>query len=142
MTFPKTFLFLGTLAMVAFAARTAQTLEEAPQREYFKRLRSPATAIGVIGGESHDSYVIHARKGQIMSVQISWRPEPLDDATPDTIAQFSVSGLPVFSDDGDLKGKESHNGSHWTSRIPRDGNYYIYVVGYPTVRYTLKVTVQ
>lgn len=33
-------------------------------QDYVTRLQSPATARGFIDGESHDSYVIHARKGQ------------------------------------------------------------------------------
>ncbi len=140
MVFPKVFLLL-TLAILVFAADTAQAQEDQPPHEYFKRLHSPATARSVIGGESHDSYVVHARKGQTMSVRISWRLEPFDDEKYDTNAQFSISTLPFFSG-GELKGKESHHGSRWTARIPRTGNYYIYVMGYPTVRYTLKVTVQ
>ena len=140
MRFPKALLFQVALSVVSFAANTARA-QDPPPREYFKRLHSPATARGVIGGESHDSYVIHARKGQTMSVRISWRLEPFDDEKYDTNAQFSVSTLPFFSG-GELKGKESHHGSRWTATIPRTGNYYIYVMGYPTVRYTLKVIVQ
>ena len=150
MAFPKVVLFLITLS-VLFAANTARAQlasdaarlqEDPPPHEYFKRLRSPATARGVIGGESHDGYVIHARKGQTMSVRISWRPDSSDDEKYDTNAHFSVNSRPVFSGDGTVKGKESHKGSRWTGTIPRTGNYYIFVVGYPTVRYTLRVTVQ
>jgi hypothetical protein len=34
--------------------------------------RSPAIVKGVVSRESHDSYVIRAHKGQVMTVQISW----------------------------------------------------------------------
>jgi hypothetical protein len=133
------FLFV-TLVAVLLAAEVARAQD--PQ-EYMKRLRSPAIVKGLIGGESHDSYVIHARKGQTMTVEISWRLEPFDDQKYDTIAQFSVSEWPIFSDDGQVKGaKASNDGKRWTAKISRTGNYYIYVTGYPTVNYILSVTVQ
>src|SRR5260221_13835183 len=72
MVLRRAFLVLVVLATSLLTAHMAQAQEDPPPREYFKRLHSPATARGVIGGESHDSYVIHARKGQTMSVRISW----------------------------------------------------------------------
>src|SRR5262249_53058382 len=142
MTLLRASLPLVTLTALLFAADKARAQEDPPPQEYWKRLRSPATARGIIGGESHDSYVIHARKGQTMSVRISWRLEPFDDQKYDTIAQFMVSGWPFFSSDSLVNGKESHNGTRWTTKIPKTGNYYIFVTGYPTVRYVLRVRVE
>ena len=102
-----------------------------------KRLRSPATVKGFIGGESHDSYVIRARQGQIMTVQISWLRED------DNQASFTVSASPnFFNSEAVTFGKESQGGRQWTGKIPKTGEYFIYVVAHPTAQYTLKVTVK
>ena len=102
-----------------------------------KRLISPATVKGKIGGEAHDSYVIRVRKGQTMNIQITWRRED------DNRAEFSVSRSANFFNGAVLKfGKESDNGRRWRGIIPKSGNYYIYVVANPMAKYTLKVTVK
>jgi hypothetical protein len=133
-------LLVVTLVAVLLPADAARAQD---QQEYMKRLQSPAIIKGLIGGESHDSYVIRARKGQTMTVRISWRLEPFNDQEYDSIAQFTVSGWPIFSSDGGVKGaKESKDGKRWIAKMPRTGNYYIYVTGYPTVNYILRVTVQ
>ncbi len=99
-----------------------------------KRLRSPATVSGTIGGESHDSYVIHARKGRTLSVQISWR------RAADNKAEFTVSESANFFNGPQVGfGKTSNNGKRWSGKISRTANYYIYVVAHPTARYTLRV---
>ncbi|MFN2499697.1 MAG: hypothetical protein ABR557_11490, partial [Pyrinomonadaceae bacterium] len=54
-------LLLVALAILLLAAVVACAQEPA------KQLRSPAIVRGFIGGESHDSYVIRARKGQVMT---------------------------------------------------------------------------
>jgi hypothetical protein len=97
-----------------------------------ERLRSPAVVRGVIGGESHDSYVIRAAKGKTMTVRLSWRDEDGNQA------QFTVNegAEPVTF------GKESDDGKRWTGKIPRTANYYIYVVAHPIARYTLRVTLK
>jgi hypothetical protein len=100
-----------------------------------KRLQIPATAKGFIGGESHDSYVIKARKGQTITIQISWQREDGNRAS------FTVSkSANFFNGDSVNFGKESLNGKRWTGKIPRTGNYYIYVVAHPTAKYTLKIS--
>ncbi len=100
-----------------------------------KRLQIPATAKGFIGGESHDSYVIKARKGQMITVQISWQREDGNRAS------FTVSkSMNFFNGDPVKFGKESLNGKRWTGKIPQTGNYYIYVVAHPTAKYTLKIS--
>ena len=101
-----------------------------------KRLHSPATVHGLIGGESHDSYVIHASKGQTMTVQISWQREE------DNRAEFTVNRSANFNDTPVKFGKESDKGRIWSGKIPGTGDYYIYVVAHPTAQYTLKVTVK
>ena len=101
-----------------------------------KRLRSHAVVKGFIGGESHDSYVIRAGKDRTMIVKISWRREG------DNRAEFTITESASFFDSEPVNfGKESENGRRWTGKIPRTGNYYIYVVGHPTAHYTLKVSV-
>ena len=117
------------------------TADVAGAQEYTRRLRSPATVRGLIGGESHDSYVIRARKGETMTVQISWRRE--HDESGENHAEFFVGELPDFNGGGEVKfGQESSNGKRWRGRVPRTGNYYIYVMAHPTAHYTLKVTVR
>ena len=102
-----------------------------------RRLRRPATVRGFIGGESHDNYVIHARKGRIMTVRLSWRREG------DNRAEFKVSESPDYFTGEPVKfGTESDDGKRWTGRIPRSGDYYIDVVAHPTAHYTLRVRVK
>lgn len=101
-----------------------------------KRLRSPAVVRGLIGGESHDSYVIRVQKGGVLNVQISWRREG------DNTASFSLSKSPNFFAAEPVNfGKEYDDGRRFVGRVPRTGNYYIYVVAHPTAHYTLKVRV-
>jgi hypothetical protein len=102
-----------------------------------KRLHSPAAAKGLIGGESHDSYVIHLRRGQTIMVRISWRREA------DNRAEFTVSeSADFFKGEPVGFGKRSADGKRFEGRIPRTGNYYVYVVGHPTVQYVLRVAVR
>jgi hypothetical protein len=111
-------------------------------QEYVRQLRTPARVHGLIGGESHHSYVVRARMGQTMTVQISWRREH-DDELGDNHAEFFVGELPDFDGDGCVKfGVESDDGTSWTGRIPKTGNYYIYVNAHPWARYTLRITVR
>ena len=92
---------------------------------------------GFIGGESHDGYVVHARKGQILTVRLSWRREG------ENRASLAVSQSPDFYS-GELAkfGAESDDGQRWAGRVPRTGDYYVYVVAHPSARYTLKVSVR
>jgi len=101
-----------------------------------KRLRTPAVATGFVGGESHDSYVIRAEKGRTLSVGISWQ------RVGGNQAQFTVSESPNFFDGAPATfGSESDRGRHWSGKVPKTGDLYIYVVAHPTARYTLRVTV-
>src|SRR4030095_14197701 len=102
---------LAAIATLLFVANIAFG------QEYVERLRNPATVKGLIGGESHNSYVIRARKGQTLTVQISWRHEHHQEVG-DNHAEFSVSDLPNF--EGQVTfGKESNHGKRWSGRIPR-----------------------
>ena len=123
-------LFLVAIATFLFTAHGARGQDDTPK----KRLRSPASVRGFIGGESQDHYVIRARKGRTMTVQISWRKE--DNNT----AGFSVSASK--SDGEQLAGKESDNGKRWTGKIPKTGDYIISVVAHPSAHYRLRVTVK
>jgi hypothetical protein len=133
MTRKKASLFLVALSTVLLAANIAQGQGK------IQRLRSPATVKGFIGGESHDSYVIRARQGQILTVQISWRPERHKEMG-DNRAEFSISESPDFNGGQVTFGKESDKGKRWSGKIPKTGNYYIYVTAHPTAHYTLRVT--
>ncbi len=102
-----------------------------------KRLKSPATVTGIIGGESHNSYVIRARKGQTMTVQITWKREA------DNRAEFTISYSSSFFTAESVKfGKESNKGKTWRGKIPTTANYYIYVVANPSAKYVLKVNLK
>jgi hypothetical protein len=105
-----------------------------------QRLRSPATAKDVIGGESHNLYVIRARKGQIMRVQLSWRRARYYGVN--NHAEFGVIDSPTLNSDRPEFGKWSNNGKRWTGTIPRTGDYYVYVVAHPIAHYTLRVTLR
>ena len=131
----RAFLLLVALAALLLATNIVRA------QGYTQRLRSPATVRSVIGGESHDSYVIRARKGQIMTVRISWQHE--HNEMGDNFAEFWVGELPDFDAEGQVKfGRESNKGKRWSGKIPRTGNYYIYATAHPIVHYTLRVTVK
>jgi hypothetical protein len=127
----KTHLLFTVIATLMLITHSASAQNDTTPK---KRLRSPATARGFIGGESHDSYVIRARRGQVMTLQISWRREG------DNHAEFTVSESANFFDAQQVEfGKTSDNNKRWTGKIPKTRDYYIYVVAHPTARYTLKV---
>ena len=123
------FIFAAVLLLLSAAVASAQD-DTTPK----KRLQSPATVRSTIGGESHDSYVIKARRGQRMTVNISWRKEG------DNEASFTVSRASnFFSAEAVGFGKESNNGRHWSGKIPETGSYYIYVTAHPVATYVLRV---
>lgn len=102
-----------------------------------RRLRSPAPVRGFIGGESHDGYVVRARKGSVLTVRLSWRREG------DNRASFSVSESPDFYSGEPTKfGAEYDDGQRWAGRVTRTGDYYVYVVAHPSAHYTLHVRVR
>ena len=123
--------------MLTTALLLADVIKAQPPEPPATRLRNPAVVRSIIGGESHDSYVIRAAKGKTMTVQISWRREG------DNEASFSVSDMPgFFGAEPVTFGVESKDGKRWTGKIPKTANYYIYVVAHPIARYTLRVTIK
>ena len=134
MPFRKTSLILLAIAGLLLTADVAAAqLKPSPA----KRLRSPATVRGFIGGESHDSYVIRVRTGRTLMVRLSWRREGKNRAS------FSVIESPNYYTAEQVKfGTESDNGKRWVGRIPRSGDYYIDVVADPSAHYTLRITVK
>src|SRR5262245_42069010 len=107
--------------------------------EQARILHSPATVRGFIGGESHDTYVVYARKGQTLTVVISWKPEH-DPEFGDNHAQFWIQNSSNYGGDAVKFGQESDNAKRWSAQVPRSGNYYIFVIAHPTAHYVLKVT--
>jgi hypothetical protein len=130
----KAALSLMALTILICAAGAAFAQEDTAPK---KRLHSPATVNGFIGGESHDSYVIKVKKGQKMSVQITWRKES------DNRAEFKVSRSDNFFGGESVKfGQSTYLEDKWSGKAPETADYYIYVVGHPTAHYKLKVTVK
>lgn len=112
---------------------TTAHLETSPP----KRLRSSAPMRGFIGGESHHSYVVSARKGGLLTVRLSWQREG------DNRASLSVSESPDFYSSEQVKfGAEYDNGRRWAGKVPRTGDYYVYVVAHPSARYKINVSVR
>lgn len=100
-----------------------------------RRLRSSASVSGFIGGESHDGYVVRARKGSVLTVRLSWRREG------DKQASFTVSESPDYYTGEPAKfGSEYDDGKRWAGRVPRTGDYYVYVMAHPSAHYTLHVS--
>ncbi|MEK6409982.1 MAG: hypothetical protein AABN34_23920 [Acidobacteriota bacterium] len=130
----RVFSLLTAIATLLLITSVASAQEDTTPK---KRLRSPALVRGFVGGESHDSYVIRLRRGGVVSVQISWRPEA------DNSASFTVSESPNFFSGEQVDfGKEYDGGKRWVGKIPKTRDYYIYVVAHPSAHYTLKVRVK
>jgi hypothetical protein len=131
MKFQRCFLVVIATSVFLFAAVIGRAQDRTPK----KRLRSPATVRGFVGGEAQDHYVIRARKGRTITVRISWRKEESNSAS------FSVS--PASPPDSEvLPGTESADGRYWTGKIPKTGDYLISVVAHPSAHYKLTVIVR
>ena len=81
-TLTRVFLSFSAVVILLVAAGTTSAQTDSTAK---KRLKSPATVKGSVGGEAHDSYVIRVRKNQTLKVQISWT------GGGDKKAQFVVS---------------------------------------------------
>jgi hypothetical protein len=103
-----------------------------------RRLRSLAPTVrGFIGGESHDGYVIRARKGSVLTVRLSWQREG------DNRASFVVSESPDFYTSEPAKfGAKDNDDQRWAGRVPKTGDYYVYVVAHPSAHYTLHMSLR
>ena len=116
----------------AAGANVAQVKASPP-----RRLRNAAPARGFIGGESHDGYVVRARRGSVLAVRLFWQREG------DNRASFVVSESPDYYSAETVKfGSEYDGGRRWTGRVPMTGDYYVYVVAHPSAHYTLRVSVR
>jgi len=115
---------LGIMATTALAQPAAKP----------KRVRAPATIRGLVGGEANDTYVVHVRKGHILTVEISWKKED------DNKASFGIGASK------DLEpvsfGTESNGGRKWVGKVPKTGDYFMEVVAHPRAHYVLKVRVK
>ena len=100
------------------------------------RLKNPAMVKGMIGGESHASYVIRVGKNQTLKVQIDWKEKG------DYTAHFVVSRSADFFAGDVIRGISTYNEKNWHSKLKKTGDYYIYVTGHPVSNYTLKVLVK
>ena len=128
---------LNALILVVIVLFAADLMSAQTDSARKQRLKSPAVVKGYIGGEAHDGYVIRARKGQTMTVRISWRH--MDNNR----AEFSISRSANFFEGEPVNfGKTSNGGKTWRGKIPRTGDYYIYVVAHPTANYILKVSIK
>ena len=127
-------LLLPALAALLLAAGAAAAQPKpAPPR----RLPTPAAVRGFIGGESHDSYAVRVRRGQTLTVRLSWRREGGNRAG------FAVSESPDYYTAEPVKfGAWRDGGRRWVGRVPRGGDYYIDVVAHPSAHYTLRVSVK
>ena len=127
----------GLFLVVAILFFTAVATRAQTDSVKKKRLRSPAAVKGFVGGESHDSYVIRARKNQTLKVQISWKE------SGDFTAAFVISkSADFFAGDVLQGGTETYSGKSRTVKIPATADYYIYVTAHPEAKYTLKVSVK
>jgi hypothetical protein len=116
-------LILGVLATSAFAQP-----EPKP-----KRVRAPATIRALVGGEHNDWYVVHVRKGRLLTVQISWKKEKDFENTAGFSVSASPDGLSVSF------GKYSNGSRKWTGRTPKTGDYFIEVNAHPFAHYVLQL---
>lgn len=130
----KAALSMAALTILLFAAGAAFAQEDTTPK---KRITAPATVSGLIGGEAHDSYVIRVRKGRTLTVAITWKKEDGNRA------EFKVSrSANFYGGDQQRFGLTTYLEDKWFGKIPKTGDYYIYVVGHPTASYKLKVTVK
>ena len=96
---------------------------------------------GTIGGESHDSYVIHLRKGQTLRLELFWKLEKLNGQQ--NSASFTLSESANFFQSEPLNfGTLSSGGRVWVGKAPKTTDYHIYILGYPVADYALKVQVK
>ncbi len=91
----------------------------------------------IIGGESHDAYVIKALKGQILTLQLTWKLENKNSAS------FSISRSASFFSAEPVKfGRFSSKQTRWVGKIPASGDYFMFVVAHSTAEYRLWVKLQ
>jgi hypothetical protein len=97
-----------------------------------KRILGSAILRGVVGGESHDAFVIKAVKGQTLTLQLSWKLE--DKNTASFVISRSAS---FFSAEPVKFGRFSSDQKRWVGKILSSGDYFVFVVAHPVAQYTL-----
>ena len=123
-----------TAAVIISIAALLPTVSAGQAAPKAKRLHAPASVRDLVGGESHNSYVVRVPKGRTLTLEISWRSE--DNNT----ASFGVGTNADF--EPVTFGKESADGKKWTGKVPRTGDYFIEVVAHPRADYVLKVRIK
>jgi hypothetical protein len=106
-----------------------------------KPLPVQSTVRGRIGGESHDSYVIYARAGQTMTVNLNTDKSPEEDQQGR--AEFTLSRFAGFFESEPVDfGQSTADGASWSGKIPETADYYLYIVAHPVADYTLQVSIE
>ena len=123
-----------TAAVIISIAALVPTVSAGQTAPKAKRLHAPATVRGLVGGESHNAYVVRVPKGRTLTVEISWRSE--DNNT----ASFGVGTNADF--EPVTFGQEFADGKKWVGKVPRTGDYFIEVVAHPRANYVLKVRIK
>ncbi len=96
------------------------------------RLVSSVVIPGLVGGESHDAYVIRVEKGQTLKVQVTSKQNQ---------AFLTVSQTPVFENAEPVQLGVSSS-QRFVGKILQSGDYYLYVVAYPSAEYKLWLKLQ
>jgi hypothetical protein len=121
------------IALLGLTVQAAEDIKKVPV--HFKKGASQATIKGQIKGRQTIDYVLGARAGQTMTVNLK---------TKHTAAYFNV--LPPGSEEAIFIGQSS--GSHFEGKLPQDGDYRVrvYLVRaaarrQETAKYTLTVKI-
>jgi hypothetical protein len=105
-------------------------VDRTPVRLHFPPGRNTATVTGMVGGESTDYYVVHAKAGQKLIVR--------------AVSPHQCTHVIVYQVEGDVPLSEKPQRmdlTHWDGKAPRTGDYRIEITAFPDDDYTLYVTV-
>jgi hypothetical protein len=97
-----------------------------------KRLIGSVKVQGFVGGESHDAYVIRVEKGQILKVQVT---------AAQNQASLTVAQTAVFESAEPVRFGVSSS-QRFVGKVLQSGDYYLYVVAYPSADYQLWLKLQ
>ena len=122
-----TLLLVCAVALLASASMVHAQEQEA-EALCFPGNGKTAVVKSFIGGEAHDSYVLHLRAGRKLTVQI----RSVANRAGFTVSTSEFGEQVSF---GKSVGKNA-----WAGTIPETGVYFISVVAHPDARYTLRVT--
>lgn len=117
------FLLFGTLPL------SAQTKKGNLHRVQFERGSASATLKGTIRNWSEEVYVLEARKGQTMVLNLRE-----DTHNGDLTLNIVAPGGKALNDKDD----------GWTGKLPQSGDYKIYIttINSKTARFTLEITIK